>query len=168
MFETFDVPALHMATQQVLALYSAGRTTGLVFDIGDGVSHAVPVDGGYSLPRAIVRLELAGRHVTDHLGSLLKHRGCSFTTTDELEILRKIKEQFCYVATDFELELSTADSNTTSYELPDGHCVDVGSERFQAPECLFKPSLIGKPDMSGIHKITADAIRKCGVEYYWL
>ena len=164
MFETFDVPALYMATQQVLALYSAGRTTGLVFDIGDGVSHAVPVDGGYSLPRAIVRLELAGRHVTDHLGSLLEHRGCSFTTTDELEILRKIKEQFCYVATDFELELSTADSNTTSYELPDGHCVDVGSERFQVPECLFKPSLTGKPDMPGIHKITVDAIRKCGVE----
>ena len=164
MFETFDVPALYMATQQVLALYSAGRTTGLVFDIGDGVSHAVPVDQGYSLPRAIVRLELAGRHVTDHLGSLLKHRGCSFTTTDELEILRKIKEQFCYVATDFELELSNADSNTTSYELPDGHCVDVGSERFQAPECLFKPSLIGKPDMLRIHEITADAIRKCGVE----
>lgn len=94
MFETFDVPALYMATQQVLALYSVGRTTGLVFDIGDGVSHAVPVDGGYSLPRAIVRLELAGRHVTDHLGSLLKHRGCSFTTTDELEILRKIKNNF--------------------------------------------------------------------------
>ena len=160
MFETFDVPA----TQQVLALYSTGRTTGLVFDTGDGVSHAVPVYDGYSLPRAIVRLELAGRHVTDHLGSLLKHQGYSFTTTDELEILRKIKEQFCYVATDFELELSTADSNTTSYELPDGHCVDVGSERFQAPECLFKPSRIGKPDMLGIHKITVDAIRKCGVE----
>ncbi|KAM7446029.1 hypothetical protein ABFA07_005638 [Porites harrisoni] len=141
-------------TEQVLALYSVGRTTGLAFDIGDGVSHAVPVDQGYSLPRAIVRLELAGRHVTNHLGSLLKHRGCSFTTTDELEILRKIKEQFCYVATDFELELSTADSNTTSYELPDGHCVDVGSERFQAPEYLFRDIVLtgGSSLFSGIQK----------------
>ena len=41
MFETFDVPDLYMATQQVLAFNSAGRTTGLVFDSEDGVSHAV-------------------------------------------------------------------------------------------------------------------------------
>ena len=35
------MPDLYMATQQVLAFYSAGRTTGLVFDSEDGVSHAV-------------------------------------------------------------------------------------------------------------------------------
>lgn len=160
MFETFDVLALYMATQQVLALYSAGRTTGLVIDTGDGVSHAVPVYDGYSLPRAIVRLELAGRHVTDHLGSLLKHQGYSFTATDELEILHKERTILlcCY-----RLWAWTQNCWFQHNKLWTS-CVDVGSERFQAPECLFKPSLIGKPDMLGIHKITVNAIRKCGVE----
>ena len=35
------MPDLYMATQQVLAFNSAGRTTGLVFDSEDSVSHAV-------------------------------------------------------------------------------------------------------------------------------
>lgn len=167
MFETFDVQALYMATQEALALYSAGRTTGIVFDSGYGVSHAVPVYEGYSLPRAIIRLELAGSHVTKYLERLLKGRGDPYTTTSEFETARNIKEKLCYVAADFEHELSIADSNTTisqSYELPDGRCVEVGSERFRATECLFKPSLIGKPDTPGIHEIAFSAIRKCGVE----
>ena len=29
-----------------------------------------------------------------------------------------------------------------SYELPDGRVIKVGSERFEAPECLFQPHLV--------------------------
>lgn len=46
MFESFHVPALYVAIQAVLSLYASGRTTGIVLDIGDGVSHAVPVYEG--------------------------------------------------------------------------------------------------------------------------
>lgn len=44
--ETFRVPAMYVAIQAVLSLYASGRTTGVVLDIGDGVSHAVPVYEG--------------------------------------------------------------------------------------------------------------------------
>merc|ERR1719326_2401802 len=53
MFETFDIPAMYVAIQAVLSLYSAGRTTGCVLDIGDGVAHTVPIFEGYSIPHAV-------------------------------------------------------------------------------------------------------------------
>ena len=46
MFESFNIPQLYINIQAILSLYSTGRTTGVVLDSGDGVTHIVPVYEG--------------------------------------------------------------------------------------------------------------------------
>ncbi|ODM92564.1 actin [Orchesella cincta] len=167
MFETFNVPAMAVAIQATLTLYSSGRTTGMVLDSGDGVSHTVPIYDGYTLPHAIGRLNLAGRDLTDYLIRLLDEKGFYFISTAEKEVVRDMKEKLCYVALDYNQECENSKAPGKSidktYVLPDGQEVTVGSERFVCAEALFRPSLLGW-EMPGLSELAHDTINKCDLD----
>ncbi|KAG4304434.1 hypothetical protein PORY_002144 [Pneumocystis oryctolagi] len=172
-FETFNVPALFMSIQAVLSLYASGRTTGVVLDSGDGVTHAVPIYEGFAMPSAIRRIDIAGRDITEYLQLLLRKSGTVFHTSAEKEIVRTIKEKCSYIALDPRKEekewigASIVGGQThpkgEEFKLPDGNILRLGAERFRAPEILFDPEIIGS-EYSGIHQIVVDAISRVDLD----
>ena len=132
LFETFNVPALYTSIQAVLSLYASGRTTGIVLDAGDGVSHAVPVYEGFAMPSSIRRIDVAGRDVTEYMQLLFRKSGYVLHTSAEKEIVRNIKEKHSFVALDPRKEekewmqhVGRPESKVVEYELPDGHKMKV-------------------------------------------
>jgi len=158
MFETFGVPALNISIQGVLALLGQGRTTGLVLDSGEGVTHTIPVYDGYGLTPGIMRLDLAGRELNTLLAKLLAKEGYCLTTTTHQHHVRKMKEKYGYCS----LDPSSEFAETVHYELPDGQKIPLGDERWKSPEALFNPSLIGL-ESPGVGGIIWESISRCDI-----
>jgi len=161
MFEKYGFEGTHIAIQAVLTLYAQGILTGVVIDSGDGVTHICPVYDGFAMPNIIRRLDIAGRSVTRYLIKLLLLRGYAFNQSADFETVRIMKEKLCYVGYDIANEVKLAEETTflvKPYTLPDGRIINVGAERFQAPEVLFQPHLIGVEGM-GMAELVFNAIQ---------
>eukprot|EP00483_Globobulimina_turgida_P009561 UN09580 len=161
LFETFGVPAAYLSNTSKLALLASGRLNGIVVDSGC-VTQIVPIYEGYTLKENTKTLKIGGNEITNYMMQLLNEKGYSFTTTAEKEIARDIKEKLCFIANDYDEELNAQNSfhMEKSYELPDGQIIDSNATRiarFKAPECLFKPSLIGM-DCNGIDELIYETI----------
>jgi len=98
-FENFCVPRFYVYIQAVLSLFSAGKTTGTVLDMGDGVCHTVPVIDGYINKVTVCKNTVAGRNTTKALAALInKVSSKQFDQTNEMEFIKTIKEENCYVS----------------------------------------------------------------------
>jgi len=162
-FETFGAPALYVQNQAILSLYASGRTTGVALDSGDGVTSAVPIFEGFALPHAVQRIDVGGRDITEYLQLLLRKAGHTFHTSSEMEIVRDIKEKLGYVAFNIAEKQEADDEPEVPYKLPDGSTINIGMEKFRAPEVLFNPSLIGL-EYQGIHQALVNSIAKCDID----
>ena len=194
MFEAFNVPALYMSIQAVLSLYASGRTTGVVLDSGDGVSHAVPVFEGFAIPNSIRRIDVAGRDVTEQMQLLLRKAGHVLHTSAEKEVVRMIKEKVCYVSLDPKREekewmnsYHKSDAKAMDYALPDGHKIKVcnvlnvleyhswiktmlmNSPLKIGQERYRAPEILFDPELigleyPGVHQIVQDAITRTDLD----
>ncbi|TVU04269.1 hypothetical protein EJB05_50154, partial [Eragrostis curvula] len=169
MFETFNIPAMFVGIQAVLALYSSGRTTGIVIESGDGVSQVVPIYEGYPIPHATRRSNLTtGCELTHRLMKLLDERGkFELSSYSKREIVMDIKEKLAYVALHYKEELDKAKCSSSmdeSYELPDGQVITIlGEDRIRCPEVLFDPRSVDMEGI-GIHEATHESIMKCDMD----
>lgn len=151
---------------ELKAEYDIGLSSGVVVDSGDGVTHIVPVYESTVLNNLTRRLDVAGRDVTRNLIALLLRRGYALNRTADFETVRQIKEKLCYVSYDLELDQKLSEETTVlveSYTLPDGRVIRVGSERFEAPECLFQPHLVDV-EQPGIAEFLFNTIQKADVD----
>ena len=161
-FENFNAQGLYIALESLLSLFSAGKDTGISVDIGDGISHFVPIYYGCSIPHAMIRINLAGRDLTQYMNQLLENKGLKFDTMAEKEIIKDIKEKVCYVYNNNLNNIDNEIKNIESiwYELPDGNKIELKEERIKCPEVLFNPTLINRNDKN-ISQNCYEAIEKC-------
>lgn len=85
MFEKFGFGRVMFEYQALLTLMAEGNRTGAVLDSGDGCSHIIPVYEGIIQTEAILKMKIAGRHVTKRLIELMMHRGYSFNESADFE-----------------------------------------------------------------------------------
>lgn len=155
MFETFNCAGLYIAVQAVLALAASWTSpkvvgqplTGTVIDSGDGVTHVIAVAEGYVIGSSIKHIPIAGRDITSFIQNMLRDRGEADTS---LRTAERIKQEYCYVSPNIVNEFKRYDQDPTSkfmkYTVPSKKVdVDVGYERFMAPEIFFSPE-IATPD----------------------
>ena len=149
-FEFFNTPSIYMGNQGMLGLFATGSTKGVALDSGEGGTHVVPVYEGYVSPYSINSIDVSGHNITEHLHNLLTQKGLTFSKHYDFDIVKNIKENKCFVSMDYERELKefieNANTKDAIYELPDSEKININKEQIEAPEIMFQPQMIGRPE----------------------
>lgn len=176
MFETFNCAGLYIAVQAVLALAASWTSskvqdrslTGTVIDSGDGVTHVIPVAEGYVIASAIKNIPIAGRDITYFVQSLLRDRN---EKDSSLRTAEKIKEEYCYVCPDIVKEFNRFDREPERFQkylvdqgLGRKVSVDVGYERFLAPEIFFNPEIASSDFLTPLPEVVDTVIQATPID----
>nr|XP_023510424.1 actin-like isoform X3 [Equus caballus] len=81
LFESFNVPALYLANQGVLSLYSSGQTSGTTIESGEGMTYIVPISDSCPLNQSTIQMDVAGQDLTLYLLQQLSDSGHSLVST---------------------------------------------------------------------------------------
>jgi len=162
MFETFEVPAIYIANENVLSLYASGLKTGTVVDVGKESCHIVPIYEGHPIRHSFGVVDLGGDNITEYLTKLCNDRGLEVNNRPQREKMKEMKEKLCYIALDYKAELENASQLNLekTFQIEDDLVFTIQNERFMSPEILFNPSLIEKQD-PGVDVATVESIVKC-------
>ncbi|MED6169632.1 actin-like protein arp8 [Stylosanthes scabra] len=151
-----NVPAVCALNQAVLALYAAKQTSGIVVNIGFQVTSVVPILNGKVMRK--VGVEVVGLGALKLTGFLREQMQLNNMNFDSMYTVRLLKEKLCYVAIDYEAELSK--DTHASFEAAGEGLFILKKERFQTGEILFQPRLAGVRAM-GLHQAVALCMDHC-------
>ncbi|KAI5449659.1 Arp2/3 complex subunit, actin nucleation center [Naganishia albida] len=183
MFESFNIQGLYIAVQAVLALAASWTSskvhernlTGVVIDSGDGVTHTIPVADGYVIGSSIKHIPIAGRNITEFVLNLLRDRGeqAHIPPEDQLRVAEKIKEDYTYVCQDIVKEIRKYDADPYKYfaRFAGEHSVtgrkydiDIGYERFLAPEIFFNPEIYSSDFLTPLPEVVDNVIQTSPID----
>ncbi|XP_011007056.1 PREDICTED: actin-related protein 8-like [Populus euphratica] len=151
-----DVPAVCAVNQATLALYAAQRTSGIVVNIGFQVTSVVPILHGKVMRTVGVEVvDVGGLKLTEFLREQMQRNNINFRS---LYTARTLKEKLCYVAADYEVELSR--DTPASLEVPGEGWFALSKERFTTGEVLFQPHIAGV-HTKGLHEAVALCMDHC-------
>lgn len=178
--ENYDFEQVTFVPGYLLTLYSYGKETGIVVDIGAFWTNITPIIEGVSDDNYSLSIPIGGRSLEDYMKILLSRRGLKFSgkkhtkyieeTKDDL-LVRNLLSESCFVSTN---ERNTREiiSSTTSYleliqvnsNLDNNKPIFLEEERFQVTEdVFFKPYKIGIESPS-ICEAIFKVINKCPLD----
>ncbi|KAI9321391.1 actin-related protein Arp6 [Dichotomocladium elegans] len=169
----------------------------LVVDSGFSFTHIVPFWKGRRIAKAIRRINVGGKLLTNQLKEAVSFR--YYDMMEETHIINEVKEECCYVSDDIYKDLNICrkpyqeNSIIQEYVLPDytstmrGHVrpkqglksttsrngpsseqiLTMNNERFMIPEILMHPSDIGIPQ-AGIPEAITQSINACDPDIHGL
>ncbi|PKM85954.1 MAG: hypothetical protein CVU87_13635, partial [Firmicutes bacterium HGW-Firmicutes-12] len=142
LFTTHRVKSVLVVNSVALSCFSAGTTTGLTVEIGEGLTFIAPIMNGQLYDPSIIKLPLGNVDINEYMKTLFSHYGVFLNYSGQREILRQIRENHCKVS--LNLAQDAVGQTVTEYNLPDGDSIQINDyERYNAPEVLFNPSLLG-------------------------
>lgn len=167
--------------------------TGTVIDSGDGVTHVIPCAEGYVIGSAIKHIPIAGRDISQFVLNLMRERREMDTVPpeDQLRIAGRVKENYSYVCQDIVKEFRKYDQEPYKYfERYEGehsvtgrvcpgssplldtaltgmwqkYSIDVGYERFLAPEIFFNPEIYSSDFLTPLPEIVDGVIQQSPID----
>ncbi|KAI6241176.1 Actin-related protein 3 [Aphelenchoides fujianensis] len=161
--------------------------TGLVIDSGDGVTHCIPVADGYVIGSCIKHIPIAGRDITYFVQQMLRDREGNIPSEQSYELAKTIKagllplfivsgglqERYCYVCPDISKEFARFDNDPQKYFVQHNgvnnitkqpFTIDVGYEKFLAPEIFFHPEFANADFTTSISEIVDTSIQMCPID----
>lgn len=193
-FEEYEVDALLRIPVGDLSVHKYHRDRPrelccLLVDSGFSFTHIVPYIQGKKQKDAIVRIDVGGKLLTNHLKDVTSYR--QLNVMDETYVINQVKEDACFASQDFMGDMKIAKEKETQstyqrdYVLPDFTSIKRGylrskeestgrpsdgeqlirlnNERFSIPELLFYPSNIGIHEM-GITEAIVHSVSLCPEE----
>ncbi|KAH6786222.1 actin-related protein 8 [Perilla frutescens var. hirtella] len=151
-----NVPAVCAISQATLALFAARRTSGIVVNVGFHQTSVVPILHGKVMHKVGVEVVGMGAlKLTGYLRDKMQQNNIQF---DSLYTVRTLKENLCYVALDYEDELSK--DMQASFSVSPTSWFTLSKERFQTGEILFQPRMAGLQAM-GLHQAVGLCMDHC-------
>lgn len=166
--------------------------TGTVIDSGDGVTHVIPCAEGYVIGSAIKHIPIAGRDISQFVLNIMRERGemANVPPEDQLRVAGKVKENYSYVCQDIVREFRKYDEDPSKYFerydgehsvtgrvrasfalvglagliVPKKYAIDVGYERFLAPEIFFNPEIYSSDFLTPLPEIVDDVIQSSPID----